>query len=80
MGHPDWKGRCGIQAEEQIGVIIDGKVGPAEFSMWGGIDRAPALMGEQLHAVANAQNGDVEIKNMAVYFRGMGLHDTGWPS
>ena len=68
MGHPDWKGGCRIQAKKQIGVVIDGQIGPAEFPMRGGIDGAATLVGEQLHAVTDAQNRDVEVKNMAVYF------------
>ena len=80
MGHPYRKSRDRIQAKEQIGVVIDAQIGPAKFSMGCGIDRASALMGEQLHAIADTQNGDVEFKNLAVHFRGLGLCHTGRPS
>src|SRR4030066_1517161 len=75
MPHPDL-GLLGY-ALKKIGVIIYYQIGLAELSLCGPGHLAAEIMSHQLHAVADAQDRDTELKNLHVRNRSTFLIDTG---
>ena len=78
MAHPD-NGFLGHALEQAVGVL-DVAGSPAELPAGGRLDFATEHVASELHPVADAEHGDIQLEQFRIARWSARLIDTGWPA
>ena len=64
MAHPN--DRITFYLFEQMGKFLQYQLGSTELAMWGRGYLTAQYMGDELHAIADAENGNSQFKQLSV--------------
>lgn len=79
VGHPDL-GMCGDGVEDFVGVAVgfDFELCAPVLAVGCFVERCAQEVARELHAVADAQDGDAEFEDLGVHGGGVVVGDGGW--